>query len=98
MTSDLLEAVRDWRSAFLRQKADQEIPGHTCPMIDGVLESLGDGDCVCLGLVERRMEKIRSANLDLRTLGRDWYEFARDMLDDLEMTIKIANKKEDKAA
>lgn len=93
----LEEAIRDWRSSFLRQKSDQEIPNHTCPVINGVLRDLKDGDCICHELVSGQMEKIRSANLGLRTLGRDWYEFARDMLDDLEMTIKLT-KKEDKAA
>jgi len=49
------------RNVITAKKELGEIPRETCPDIDKIIETL---------------EKLREDNAQLRTLGREWYEFA----------------------
>jgi len=82
---ELLDLIGVYRARFDKQKASQHIPPNTCPLIDEIIDDLDqDG-----GDMEEIMEVIRDSNECLRELGRNWYELARDFIDDLEMTVKI---------
>jgi hypothetical protein len=86
--SALQESASMHRQLFDFLKREQVLPANTCPLIDEVLDELE----IRHGVVPRNMEEIRSANSSLRNTGRTWYEFARDLLDDLEMTLKLHTK------
>lgn len=91
----LKAVIAKHREEFISCKMRQVIPDHTCPIINGVLRETGDNrfKCDCRDLIETRMEDIRQANIELRNLGVLWYEFARDLIDDLEMTVKLEERK-----
>jgi len=65
--------------------------GHTCPMIDGVLdaitslyrssEEMSKGE---LDYFEKTLEKIRSHNGSLRDWGNEYYDKANELEDEVE--------------
>lgn len=75
---------------FGRQRMTQHIPTSTCPLIDdiqvGILDGKPNADLI------RQLEEVREANHQLRLRGIEWYELCRDLLDDLEMTLKLRSK------
>ena len=84
---ELLKVVKQYRKKFNKQKKGQKVPKNTCPLIDDVL-SVFEPDA----FEADRLEQIREANSNLRQLGIDWYELCRDLLDDLELTLKLQEK------
>jgi hypothetical protein len=83
-----------------QKRNQHDIPPDTCPRIDRVKDDIGDAimsliedknkesaveyALECLEGLDVLLEEIRTANHTLRDLGRDWYKFSRDMLNDLE--------------
>jgi len=75
-----------WRKH--RKKAPR-VPDITCPWIDDVISRL---DAITskgkpltakqLKVLTAKMEKLRSANSDLRDSGQYWHDAARDIIDD----------------
>ena len=71
----------------IRKKAPK-VPDITCPAIDSVLnklEKLVDRDLTKaqFKIIERKMEKLRTANEKLRESGIYWHDACKDTVRDL---------------
>jgi hypothetical protein len=95
MSKELLAVIKEYRDKFLEQKGTQLVPANTCPLINDVAEFILDRDRRPGRIkIARKLEGVRHANARLRELGVEWYELCRDLLDALELTVKMKEKKE----
>jgi len=86
-----------WRK--IRKKAPR-VPDITCPSIDDVISTLdalkNSGKKLTsakLRTLTNKMERLRSANSDLRDSGQYWHDACRDVIDDF---YKFKNHKRPK--
>lgn len=69
------------------------VPSETCPLIDGVLNRIGEAESILAELSGRRsdLEDIRKANGDLRELSLYWRNAAEELaarVDELESEVE----------
>jgi hypothetical protein len=76
-----------WRK--IRKKAPR-VPDITCPWIDDVISILDELErkgkkltATRLKTLTNKMERLRSANSDLRDSGQYWHDACRDLVDDV---------------
>ena len=94
MNTNLLPVIKQYRAKFNTQKRSQSVPGNTCPIINDVVEFILERDKKPGRVrIVRRLDEVRTANHRLRELGIEWYELCRDLLDELELTVKMKETK-----
>lgn len=93
MSTNLLPVIKQYRAKFDAQKKTQSVPFNTCPIINDVAEYILDRDKKPGRIrIVRRLEEVRAANARLRELGIEWYELCRDLLDELELTVRMKSR------
>jgi Pyruvate/2-oxoacid:ferredoxin oxidoreductase delta subunit len=93
LNTNLLPIIKQYRAKFNTQKRSQSVPRNTCPIINDVVEFILERDKKPGRVrIVRRLDEVRTANHRLRELGIEWYELCRDLLDELELTVKMKEK------